>query len=48
MEELRQIEKERVEIGRMRLLGMDVSRTLGVRTDYVKREEMVFDDKPFP
>ncbi|KAJ3555530.1 hypothetical protein NP233_g12189 [Leucocoprinus birnbaumii] len=33
LEELRKVQNERVQVGKMKLLGMDVKQTMGVRMD---------------
>jgi len=43
VEELRQVERERVEMIRLRQLGIDIPRTMGVRADYVEFKDMKFD-----
>lgn len=43
VEELRRVERERVEIGRMRLLGINVPREMGVRREHVNLEDVKFD-----
>jgi hypothetical protein len=43
VEDLRQVERERVEMIRLRQLGIDIPRTMGVRADYVEFKDMKFD-----
>ena len=42
--ELRRVEQERIEIGQRRLLGLDIPRHFGVRTEEVDRATLFNDD----